>query len=386
MSNAASRALRSLERMPRSHEYYDFLYRAVTSPAAQCASTLMSIGPQLLIGTYTSGRAAIGAYLCALNDGGQVQVRGVCAIDDPSFLIRHPNLPVAYAVNESPQGHGGVSVLGIDVPNRRIEVLQRVEAGGEAPCHVALADDASGLIVAHYGCGTVQWLGLNASGRLTGESRDIRHKGASARRRRQASAHPHCVVVRGDHVYVTDLGMDCIVRYAIDARHGFIERDRTLIHPGAGPRHLCFAKKHAVAYVGNELDNSVSTLSVADDGTLTEREWCSSLPPGCAERSAIGEVTLHPNGRWLYASNRGFDSIVWFNVGADGALSFADVVSSQGQHPRHFSIAPDGRQLVVANRDSNNLVSYKIDQRSGALLALGVVSTDVPAPVCVCWV
>ena len=103
----------------------------------------------LLIGTYTSGYAAIGVYLCGLDGAGQVRVRGVCAADDPSFLVRHPRLPLAYAVNEAPAGHGGVSVLAVDVVQRRIDVRQRVTSGGEAPCHVAIAPDASGLIVVH---------------------------------------------------------------------------------------------------------------------------------------------------------------------------------------------------------------------------------------------
>ena len=191
--------------------------------------------------------------------------------------------------------------------------------------------------------------------------------------------------MRGAFAYVTDLGQDCIVRYVVDPLLGFVERGRCAIHSGAGPRHLCFAADGRAAYVGNELDNSVSTLTVEADGELSEREWCSTLPVDCAQRSAVGETALHPSGRWLYVSNRGPDAIAWFDVGADGALQWGGSVPSAGRHPRHFLVTPDGRQLVVANRDSDSLVRFRIDEGSGALLEPAVISTAVPAPVCVCW-
>ena len=352
----------------------------------------MTRDPDLLIGTYTSGHAALGVYLCALDAAHGIHVRAVGAAADPSFLVRHPQLPLAYAVNEAPRGHGGVSVLALDLPSARIAVLQQVDSGGEAPCHIAVAADASGLVVAHYGCGTVRWLGLDEAGRCTGASHVTRHElieaepssHAGPRPRRQAAAHPHCVVIREAGIYVTDLGQDCIVRYRLDARHGLIELDRCAIHAGAGPRHLCFAADGNRAYVGNELDNTVSTLAVGAGGRLTERSWCSSLPAGCTQRSAVGEVALHPGGRWLYVSNRGFDSVAWYNV-ADGELQWAGCVPSQGGHPRHFAIAPDGTRLVAANRDAGNLVAWRIDPASGALREPGVASATVPAPVCICW-
>ena len=349
----------------------------------------MTAAPLLLIGTYTTDRASLGTYLCSIDARNQLRVRGVCAAADPSFVVRHPHLPLAYAVNELPEGYGSVSVLTIDAVHHRVEVQQQVTSGGEAPCHVAVAADGSGLFVAHYGCGTVRWLGLDILGRLTGETHAVQHEGSSVRPRRQASAHPHCVVLcssaaRGNGVYVTDLGQDCIVHYGFEPASGLIERSRSALHAGAGPRHLCFAQDDPVAFVGNELDNTVSTLAVDAGGHLTELHWRSTLPENCPQRSAIGEIALHPSGRWLYVSNRGIDTISWFTV-AGGELTWGGMVPSQGQHPRHFLVTPDGRHLIVANRDADNLVLFSIDQHSGAPLAPGVISTEVPAPVCVCW-
>ena len=334
---------------------------------------------RFLVGTYTTQRASRGLYLCTMDERGRVAIVDVCAMTDPSFIVLHPRLPLAYAVNETRAQHGDVSIVAID--GDRLTERRRISSEGNSPCHLALLADASALVVGNYGCGTIGVFGLNAAGDFAGAPRTWRHHGASVDARRQTSAHPHCVVVGKRGVYVTDLGQDCVVHYT---GAPLAEVSRCTIHAGAGPRHLCFDETGDVAWLSNELDNTVSRLDVSGDGRLREVDWTRTLPEGFAGRSYVSEIARHPNGRWLYVGNRGHDSIAWYAVGESGALTFAGTVSTHGKHPRHFAITSDGAAMLVANRDSDNLVAYSIDER-GRPNPLGEPFLDIGAPVCVRW-
>jgi len=335
---------------------------------------------RFLVGTYTTQRASQGLYLCTMDAAGRIDVLDACPLPDPSFVVLHPRLPLAYAVNETPDDPGGLSVIAI--VDARLVARQRVSSGGHLPCHLALLADASALAVAHYGCGTVGVFALDDHGRLTGDGYSRRHEGASVHPRRQASAHPHCVAVGAHGAYVTDLGQDCIVRYA---GAPLVEASRCRIHAGAGPRHLCLDEARGVGWLSNELDNTVSRLRVAADGSLHELDWVSTLPDGFAGRSAVSEIARHPNGRWLYVGNRGHDSLAWYRIGADGALSFLGTVSTQGRHPRHFALTADGTVLVAANRDSDSLVAFSVDAERGQPQPLAQPFSGIAAPVGVRW-
>jgi 6-phosphogluconolactonase len=335
---------------------------------------------RFLVGTYTTRGDARGVYLCTLTAAGRVDVRGVCPADDPSFIGLHPHLPLAYAVNETDAPHGGLSV--IEIVGDRLHVRQRIDSGGHLPCHLSVLPGARAVAVVHYGCGTINVFELDGDGALTGACRSWRHVGATGHSRRQASAHPHCVIVGRAATYVTDLGQDCVVAYATDLSR---EIGRCAIHPGAGPRHLCLAAGGTVAWLSNELDNTVSRLAVHADGRLRELDWVSTLPADFSGRSAVSEITLHPSGRWLYVGNRGHDSIAWFAVGDEGQLIWRGTEPTQGRHPRHFALSTDGRLLVAANRDSNSLVAFQIDQQSGRPVVLAAPFTGIPAPACISW-
>ncbi len=342
---------------------------------------------RFLVGTYTSqptGRpadapASRGAYLFAMNARGRIEVRDVCAMPDPSFVVLHPRLPLAYVVNETAAAEGGLSVVAID--GDRIARVCDVSSQGHLPCHLALLDDARAIAVTHYGCGTVAVFGLDARGLPNGVTRRRNHVGKSVHPRRQGSAHPHCAVVSADGLYVTDLGQDCIVHYGGDALE---ERSRCAIHRGAGPRHLVLDADRRVGWLSNELDNSVSRLAIASDGSLRELDWTSTLPAHFTGRSAVSEIALDPGRATLYVGNRGHDSIASFAVASDGALLRLETAPCGGRHPRHFALTRDGRTMVVANRDSDTLTPFSIGSR-GELVPLDCPFDGVPAPVCVCW-
>ncbi len=313
-----------------------------------------------------------------MDSAGQIDVVDVCDMPDPSFVVLHPALPLAYVVNETPTGHGGVSAVAI---GDRLEPRQRIDSQGELPCHLALLGGTRALVLAHYGCGTISVLELDTRGAIA-PARTWRHAGASVHPRRQRSAHPHCVLVgaSGD-LHVTDLGQDCVVRYA---GAGLAEVSRCAIHAGAGPRHLCLDETNGVGWVSNELDNTVSRLKIESDGSLRELDWVSTLPADFSGRSAVSEIAVHPSGRWLYVGNRGHDSIACYSIGELGRLTLDGTVPARGRHPRHFALTSDGAAMLVANRDSDNLAPFRIDA-SGRPEPLAEPFTGIPAPACVRW-
>ncbi len=334
---------------------------------------------RFLVGTYTTQRTARGLYLCAMDPSGRIEVIDACETADPSFVTLHPTLPLVYVVNETPTERGGVSVIAID--GNRLQQRQRVDSRGSLPCHLALLDGARKLAVAHYGCGTIAVFDVDANGALVGGPRTWQHHGASVHPRRQASAHPHCVLVGARDMYVTDLGQDCVMHYEAETLEHV---SRCSIHAGAGPRHLCLDAALGIGWLANELDNTVSRLALEADGTLREVDWIGTLPADFSGRSAVSEIARHPNGRWLYVGNRGHDSIVWYSIGSEGQLAFAGAVSSQGGHPRHFALTADGTIMLVANRDSDNLVAFSI-AANGRPQPLAAPFGGVPAPVCIRW-
>src|SRR5262249_9450705 len=157
-------------------------------------------------------RAAQGVYLCTLSEAGHFDVEAECAVDDPSFVVLHPRLPLAYAVNETPARQGGVAVIGID--GDRLSVRQRVESAGDTPWHLCVLPDANALAVAHYHSGTISVFGIDEDGAFTGAHQSWHHEGGAGHVKRQETAHPHCAVARPSALYVTDLGQDLIVSYA----------------------------------------------------------------------------------------------------------------------------------------------------------------------------
>ncbi len=343
-----------------------------------------------LIGTYTTGYSSAGLYVVDVHPDGRVEVQDVVASVDPSFVVLHPRWPLAYVVNETAEAPGGLQVISLD-RDRPPQVVATLALAGHLPCHLAVLPDGSGLVVAHYGCGRVQWLGLGDDGLPDGRSCVVQHAGSGPHPRRQSTAHAHCVLVLADDIYVADLGQDAVLHYRLavdgDGAMQFVAQSRCSVHAGAGPRHLCASADGGRIYLSNELENTVSLLERGGSGGLSERTWCGTLPPAAGERvrSATSEIVLHPNQRWLYVGNRGHDSIVCCELQANGSPVARAWTPSGGGHPRHFALSADGAWLLAANRDGASLQLFSVAAASGALAAVGVPSTAVPVPVCVCW-
>jgi 6-phosphogluconolactonase len=362
---------------------------AATDPrgAAQGTDQIMYIG------TYTRAPSK-GIYAYRLGANGEltpVAADGLAVeTEHPSFLAVHPNQRFVYAVNELDRDAGGVSAFAIDRGSGRLTLLNRVSSHGGSPCHVSI--DASGkwLFVANYGGGSVAAFPLQQDGKLGEASTVIQHAGSSVNKARQSGPHGHAVTVSPDNRFVlaADLGLDRVFTYRVDSTSGLGQKNPqvTSIAPGSGPRHLAFRPDGRFVYVLNEMfSNVVAFRYDAARGTLAELQTRSTLPEGFSGDNSGAEIAVHPNGRFLYASNRGHDSIAQFGIDPEnGTLTPAGHTLTQGKTPRGFAIDPSGRFLIAANQNSSTVVVFRIDQQTGALTPAGTV-LQVPSPVSVAF-
>ena len=340
----------------------------------------------VLIGTYTR-RAAEGIYRGVFDDAaGVFETRELAvAADNPAFLaLRGDRL---YAVNE--QTDGGISAFA-----RRgasLSLINRQPSGGSLPCHVAAGVDW--VAVANYGSGTVALFPTDAGGGLLPRSDMARHEGRGPVASRQQSAHAHEVHSVGDSVLIVpDLGADRIYRYGVKPGGVFGAASFACREPGSGPRHVARHPTLPLLYVLNELGNSVDVL---DWISLTACQTVPTLPrrwrqePAAADGespsqagSTTAEIQLAPDARFLYASNRGHDSIVSFVVDAHGRLGEPRWVPTRGAHPRYFQLDPTGHWLIVLNQDTDNVVVYRLDDGRPADVAC---ESPAPTPVCLAF-
>lgn len=354
----------------------------------------------MYVGTYTRAPSkGIYAYRfrSATGEVTPLAAEGLAAeTENPSFLAVHPNQRFLYAVNEisryEGRDAGSVSAFAIDRATGALTLLNRVSSRGGGPCHLSIDRSGKWLFVANYGGGSVAAFPLRDDGTLGEASAFVQHAGSSVNRARQAGPHAHAAVVSPNNRFVlaADLGLDRVFSYPLDPAAGGLataDPSSAVIAPGSGPRHLAFRPDGKFAYVLNEMLSSVGAFRYdAARGTLREVQTLSTLPEGFSGESSGAEITVHPNSRFVYTSNRGHDSIAMFRSDpAKGTLTATGHASTQGKTPRNFAIDPSGRFLVAANQNSGTLVMFRIDQRTGGLTPTGSV-VQVPSPVCVVFV
>jgi 6-phosphogluconolactonase len=345
----------------------------------------------VLIGTYTRNTDSEGIYGFDYDKetGGLTAVSDNAGIDNPSYITKHPLLDVVYVVNEigdyCGDESGAVSAYSLD-SGGKLSLINQQPSLGVDPCHLTINTTGTLLLVSNYSSGTLTSFPISKTGHLMDYVSHIQHNGNSVDPIRQKGPHVHSMNL-GKHdkfVYVADLGLDQLIRYPVEESGSLVmgEKITSNLQPGAGPRHFCFDSRYEYCYVINEMDNTIVSWSVDTDGILSEIATFSTLPEGYDGVSYCGEIRLSPDGKYLYGSNRGHDSLVVFKVTGDGNLDSVQHIASGGKHPRHFSITPDGARLIVANRDSNNLVIFNRDTVTGRLSPTGE-TVSVPAPVCV---
>lgn len=351
------------------------------------------------IGTYTQredhvdGKGA-GIYCCRYEAAtGALTVRSVQpGIVNPSYLAIDAARRRLYAVSEVLTSDGGptgaIYAYTIDPDTGQLTFLNRQYTGGGAPCYVSITE--AHVLVANYAGGSVAVFPMKADGSLGAATDIVQHEGASINVARQEAPHPHCIILdpAGRYAHVPDLGIDCVVSYAFDAKRGRLQTGPGCVgtRPGAGPRHLVFDADGRYAYLISELDATVTVFAyAAKTGELTPVETLDAQPEGYDGVCSGADIHLTPDGRFLYASLRGTGEIVGYVVAAGtGSLTGRSHVSTRGKTPRNFAIDPTGQFLVAANQDSDTLVTFRIDQHTGKL-SDPVHIADVPSPVCVAF-
>ena len=348
------------------------------------------------IGTYTD-HGSKGIYVYGFDTAtGQVTTLGLAAESpQPSFLTVDPTEHFLYAVNEldayKGQHTGAVSAFSIDAATGKLSLLNEVSSRDAGPAHITLDQTGKYAFVSNYTLGSVAVFPVLQDGRLGDFTDFVRHKGSSVNVERQEGPHAHAVALSPDNRFalVADLGLDQILVYPFDPAAGTLghEPHITKTHPGAGPRHLVFDPSGKFLYVINEMQSSVVSYSYdAAHGELHELKTISTLPEKFGGNSDAAEIAVHPSGKFLYASNRGHDSIAVFSVDpVKGALTRVEFVPTKGKTPRNFAIDPTGSWLFVANQASDDVVVFRIDGKTGHLTPTGQV-LSVASPACVKFV
>jgi 6-phosphogluconolactonase len=312
--------------------------------------------------------------------------------ENPSFLALHPNGRVLYAVNEvgdfGGRETGAVSAFAVDPETGALSLLDVQPSEGADPCHLAVDSGGRNLVVANYTSGSVAVFPIAADGSLRPASSVRQLTGSGPNKARQAGPHAHGVFFDPSKKFIltADLGSDRILVERYDATVGTLEPNEpgaATLEPGSGPRHLAFHPDGKTVYVLSELSGTVSSLAWdAPRGVLSPFQRISSLPPGFSGANTAAEIAVSPDGRFVYASNRGDDAISVFAVGDGGRLAFAGRVATGGRTPRHFAIDPSGRWLVAANQNSSSIVVFRLDPATGLPRRVGGVIV-IPEPVCI---
>jgi len=345
------------------------------------------------VGTYTSGKSkGIYLYRLDLKSGELKHVAKTKDVKDPSFLALAPGRRNLYAVNEvedfGGKKSGALSSFAIDQRNGNLRLLNQQPSLGGAPCYVDVDRGGRFVLVANYSGGNVAVLPIRSDGSL-GEATDLKqYHGSSINLERQEGPHAHCIVLdpANRFAYGCDLGTDKVMIYRFDARRGKLIPGRmpwVQLKPGAGPRHITFRPDGKHAYVINEMHATVTVFAHdRERGTLKEVQTIPTLPADFTAENTSADIHVSPDGRFLYCSNRGHDSIAAFQIDPrHGKLTFVAHQSSGGKAPRNFAIDPTGAFVLVANQKSDNIVTFRRDAKTGRLSATGHVA-EVPSPVC----
>jgi 6-phosphogluconolactonase len=345
------------------------------------------------VGTYTAG-ASKGIYGLRFGTGGKLESLGVLAeVANPSFLATDKQHRFLYALSEknAPKDPSGfLSSYAIDPATGALRFLNRVSANGTVTGHLAVDGSGRWLLAANYGSGSVAVFALGADGSIGAMSDFKQHAGSSVDVKRQMGPHPHEVVMSSDNrfLFVPDLGLDRIFSYRFDAATGKLAPNdpaSTAVPPGFGPRHMIFGRGEAFAYVLGEMGSKVIALSHDKTrGALTPIQTIATIPAGFTGENNSAELALDRDGRFLYASNRGHDSVTQFAIDPkDGTLTLVAVTPSGGKIPRNIAITPSGDALLAANQDSNSIVVFRRER--GKLNPTGE-TVDIPSPVCILFV
>lgn len=338
-------------------------------------------GSTFYVGTYAAADSN-SVFLYSLNtETGELEkLSSFKAGGNPSYLALDGTGEHLYAVNETGdyegKNSGAVSSFSVAKEDGNLTFLNRQPSLGGAPCYVAVQKEANTVLVANYTGGNVAALPVQENGEL-GQPNVVQHQGTGPNQDRQEAPHAHYISPSPDgrYSFAVDLGADKVFGYKVEA--GKLEPNNPAVayaaKAGSGPRHMAFHPEGQFAFLLHELNSTMTSLAYnADKGTFSEIQTITTLPADFKENNQPAAVKVSPDGKFLYGSNRGHNSLVVYSIdGNTGKLSLVQHVSTGGDWPRDFTIDPSGNILLVANERSNSITTFKVDKATGKLTATG---------------
>lgn len=341
----------------------------------------------LLVGTYTNAEKTNGILVYSFNpETAETKLRSkVTDIANPSFLTVSRDNKNVYAISEVADGK--VNAFSFDTKSGQLHLLNSMTAGGNGPCYVSVDDKKQVVFTANYGGGSLSATKLNKDGSLSDKNQAIQHAGSSVNKARQSKPHVHSVVLSPDNRFVlaSDLGTDKINSYKITPEGNSLllpaASPFTPVKPGGGPRHLTFHPDGKQAYLVLEMEAAVVAFDYKN-GKLIEKQLVSLVDSGFTGKVGAADIHISADGKFLYATNRGeANDIAVFSIGKKGTLKFVGREKTGIDNPRNFAIDPTGNFVLVANQNSNNILIFKRNQKTGLLTPTNQ-QIHVDKPVC----
>lgn len=357
--------------------------------------SLSAAEPVVFISAFAAGeQGAIHAFRFETKTGSLKPLHRTDDLQNPFFLAVSPKGKFLYAIDAKQFGgkeNENVAAYAIIGREGQLKRLNQQSTHGTASCYLDVDSAGKTVVVANYSTGNVAALPVREDGSLNEAGSVVQHEGASVNPKRQKGPYAHSIVISPDNRFAlaADLGIDKILIYRLDPKSAKLTANKAQpsadLPPGSGPRHLTFHPDGKRVYVINELTNTVTFFDfAAKSGKLSRRQTISTLPKDFTGTSHCADLKITPDGRFLYGTNRGHDSIAMYRIADDGMLSLIGIEPSLGLGPQNLLITPDGGWLICANMPGNNVVVFSIDSKTGRLTAKGD-PLSMPKPSCIRW-
>ena len=357
---------------------------------ALLALPVFAAEPLVFVSAFASGeKAGIHAFRFDTDKGTLKPLKRTTGVNSPFFMALSPDRRFLYSIDEFGGKDNFVAAFAVEGRAGDLRPLNRQNTGGTASCFIDVDPSGQSVLVANYSSGNVASLPVKNDGSLGEAVSFFQHSGSSIDPQRQKSPNAHCFVVSpdGEHALAADLGIDKVMIYTFDAATTKLAPNTSQpfakLTPGSGPRHLTFHPNGKLVYVINELANTITVFDWSTtDGTLKEKQTIATLPKDFTGKSYTADLKITPDGKYLYGTNRGHDSLASYRIAEDGTLTLLTIQPSGGKGPQNLLITPEGRWLLCANMPGNNVVVFKIDAASGSITLNGT-PVEVPMPSCI---